>query len=70
MSEEAIKALTKIAAPFGREIVLESVEHESNMRMLRIRIREGRRFTVVDIDEDTAKRWSTVMSAWASKSPH
>jgi len=39
------------------------------LRMLRIRIREGSRFTIMDIDADTAERWSTVMSAWASKSP-
>jgi len=70
MSEEVVKALTKISAPYGREVVLESVEHESNLRMLRIRIREGSRFTIMDIDADTAERWSTVMSAWASKSPH
>ncbi len=70
MSEESVETLTKIAAPFGREIVLESVEYESNLRMLRIRIREGHRFTVMDIDEDTANRWSTAMSAWASKVPH
>jgi EAL domain-containing protein (putative c-di-GMP-specific phosphodiesterase class I) len=71
MSEEVVKTLTKIAAPYGREVVLESVEHESNLRMLmlRIRIREGSRFTIMDIDADTAERWSTVMSAWASKSP-
>ena len=70
MSEEVVKALTKIDAPYGREVVLESVEHESNLRMLRIRIREGSRFTIMDIDADTAERWSTVMSAWASKSRH
>jgi len=70
MSEEVVKALTKISAPYGREVVLESVEHESNLRMLRIRIREGSRFTIMDIDADTAECWSTVMSAWASKSPH
>jgi hypothetical protein len=70
VSEETVTPLTKIAAPYGREVVLESVEHESGLRMLRIRIREGRRFTIMDIDADTAERWSTVMSAWASKSPH
>lgn len=70
VSDEVVKALTKIAAPYGREIVLESVEHESSLRMLRIRIREGSRFTIMDIDADTAERWSTAMSAWADKSPH
>jgi hypothetical protein len=70
MSEETIKLLTKIDAPYGRKIEIESVEHESSLRMLRIRIREGQRFTIMDIDADTANRWSTVMSAWASKAPH
>jgi len=69
MSRETVTPLTKIAAPYGREVVLESVEHESNLRMLRIRIREGIRFTILDIDEETAGRWSTVMSAWAGKGP-
>ena len=32
--------------------------------MLRIRIREGRRFTVMDIDETTASRWNGVMRDW------
>jgi len=67
MSDEKVTPLTKIDAPYGRKIVLEGVEYEGDMRMLRMRIREGRRFTVLDIDEDTALRWSTVMAAWASK---
>jgi len=70
MSDETVTTLTRIDAPYGRKLVLESVEHSDDMRMLRINIREGRRFTVLDIDEETALRWSTAMSAWASKSPH
>ena len=69
MSEEVVTSLTTIDAPYGRKVVLESVEHASDMRMLRINIREGRRFTVLDIDEDTAMRWGTAMSAWASQAP-
>ena len=69
MSEEVVTSLTTIDAPYGRKVVLESVEHASDMRMLRINIREGRRFTVLDIDEDTAMRWGTAMSAWAGKTP-
>lgn len=65
MSEEAVAALDEFAAPYGRKITLESVQHESGLRMLRMRIREGSRFTVMDIDEDTAMRWSSVMSKWA-----
>jgi len=42
------------------------VRHESGLRMLRVRIKEGSRFTVMDIDEDTASRWGKAMSSWAT----
>ena len=70
MSDETVTMLTKLAAPYGREVMFENVEHESSMRMLRIRIREGRRFTILDIDEETALLWSTVMTAWAGENPN
>ncbi len=65
MSDETVTALDEIAAPYGRKVTLEGVEHESGLRMLRIRIREGSRFTIMDVDADTATRWGTVMSTWA-----
>ncbi len=70
MKGESVVRLDKFDAPYGREVILETVEHESGMRMLRIRIREGRRFTVMDIDENTAVHWGTAMSAWANKARH
>ena len=54
MSEETVAPLAEIAAPYGREVVLQDVTHESGMRMLRLRIREGHRFTIMDLDADTA----------------
>lgn len=69
MTDETVKELTRIDAPYGRKIVLESVDHASGLRLLRIRLREGSRFTVLDIDDETAVRWSTAMSAWAGQSP-
>jgi len=65
VSAESVKKLDDISAPYGRKVTLEDVEHESGLRMLRIRIREGGRFTILDVDEDTATRWGTVMSTWA-----
>ena len=65
VNNETVTTLDKFTAPWGREVTLESIEHESGLCMLRIRIREGRRFTVMDIDQETARHWSAVMSAWA-----
>ncbi len=66
MSEETVAPLAEIAAPYGREVVLQDVTHESGMRMLRLRIREGHRFTIMDLDADTAIRWGRAMQDWAA----
>lgn len=67
MSAETATELDAFAAPYGREVKLEDIEHESGLHMLRIRIREGSRFTTMDIDTDTAIRWAAVMQTWASE---
>jgi len=70
VSDEVVTTLDSFAAPYGRKITLESVAYESGLRMLRIRIREGRRFTVMDVDTDTALQWSTAMRTWAAETPN
>ena len=67
MSQETINELAKFEAPFGREIILQDILHESGLQMMRIRIKEGSRFTILDIDHDTAKKWGTIFSEWTNK---
>lgn len=59
--------LEKFRVPLGnQEIELQQIDHaEDGMSLLRIRIREGRRFTIFDIDPATARHWSDVMRRWA-----
>jgi hypothetical protein len=45
------------------------VHAEGGMALLRLRVREGKRFTVFDIDPATARRWSDAMAAWARRQP-
>ena len=66
-TEPVVTDIGRIEAPYRREIVLQDVVHESGMRLLRVRIREGRRFTNLDIDDATANTWAEQMSAWAQK---
>jgi hypothetical protein len=61
--------LDRFDAPYGRVVTLEDVAYENGTRVLRVHIREGRRFTVMDIDENTATRWGAVMCKWAGKTP-
>ncbi len=65
--ESTVTRLNKLSAPYGKEVTLENVTYENGMRVLRIHIREGNRFTVMDIDEHTASSWGTAMTDWASR---
>ena len=69
MIDEKVTRLDKFAAPYGREVTLENVDYENGMRVLRIHIREGNRFTVMDINDAIASQWSEVMSTWARQGP-
>ncbi len=69
MNGENVKRLDEFEAPYGREIVLEEVLHESGLRVMRVRIREGNRFTVLDLDEKTAAHWGVEMVRWAGDGP-
>lgn len=62
-----INELAKIKVPLGsQEIALQQIDHaEGGMSLLRIRIREGKRFTVFDIDPGTARQWASAMREWA-----
>ncbi len=66
-----ITPVTKLRAPLGgEEIELQEVEHDAGgMRLLRVRIRERKRFTILDIDPATAKAWGAAMQAWAAGQP-
>lgn len=68
MMESDITSLDKFSAPYGKEVTLENVAYENGMRVLRIHIREGNRFTVMDIDEMTASNWGAAMTDWAAQS--
>ncbi|KAA5602427.1 DUF6967 family protein [Blastochloris sulfoviridis] len=58
--------LHTIVAPYGREVWLDEVPFESGMRLLRITIREGRRFTVLDLDAQSAAQWGEAMTEWSN----
>jgi hypothetical protein len=63
-----VTELTKLRAPLGgQEIELQQLDYlAGGMSLLRIRIREGRRFTVFDIDPATANEWATAMLRWSA----
>lgn len=62
-----INVLSKFKIPLGgQEVELQQIDHaENGMSMMRIRIREAKRFTIFDVDPVTAKAWGETMSLWA-----
>lgn len=61
------ESLLELKVPFGvQTIELRETHFEGTaVKLLRVRIREGRRFTVFDIDAATARTWGDAMSRWA-----
>jgi hypothetical protein len=41
------------------------LSYEGGVNLLRVRIRQGNRFTDLDLDQVTAAHWGTAMTAWA-----
>lgn len=66
-----VTPLSQITVPLGGQVLeLQEIVHvEGAMPMLRVRIREGKRFTVLDIDAESARRWAEAMIAWANRRP-
>lgn len=63
-----VTPLTRLRVPLGaQEIELQEVRHAGGgMALLRIRIREGKRFTIFDIDAGSAREWAEAMLRWAA----
>jgi len=64
---ETLTSLDRFPAPWGKEIDLKAVAYESGLAMLRITIREGKRFTQLDLDAATALKLGQFLQVWAEQ---
>ena len=66
-----LTSLAKLRVPLGgQEIELQQLDHDAGgMSLLRTRIREKSRFTVFDIDPQTAAAWGEALLRWAQSQP-
>jgi len=68
MSIETITDIADFIAPYGKEIKLQRVELEnSDFELFRIRIKEGKRFTMLDLDEASVNILMNQMTAWRNE---
>ncbi|MEE9428830.1 MAG: hypothetical protein V3V25_11850 [Paracoccaceae bacterium] len=68
MTDEIITNIGEMDLPFSRRANLKNVEFESGMNMLRLTLREGRRFTILDLDAVSAAKLGILMVKWADVS--
>jgi len=63
------RPLASFSVPLGGQLIeLQQIEHAPDgLALLRVRIREGRRFTVFDIDAASARAWGEAMLEWAAQ---
>lgn len=71
MDKFTVTTLQQLQVPLGgQEIELQQIDFAAGgMSMLRVRIREGRRFTIFDLDPGTARAWGEAMARWAQAQP-
>lgn len=60
------RTLDQFQAPFGAGIEVIEVLAENDVQLLRIRIKEGARFTDLELDPATALHWGNLMASWAT----
>jgi hypothetical protein len=51
--------------PFGRRVKLQNVDFHNGLNLLRLTWREGRRFTQIDLDPESAEAFATDVLEWA-----
>lgn len=66
-----VTSLAKLHVPLGgQDVELQEIDFdvgEGALPLLRTRIREGKRFTVFDIDPASARVWGEALLAWAQR---
>ena len=57
------------AAPWGKNVTLQKIEYDGGLVLLRVRIKEGSRFTLLDLDPTSAERLGRTLLDWAKSAP-
>lgn len=57
--------MEQLTAPYGQTIEIRQIVHDSGVRLLRVIVRDGGRYTTLDLDPATAHAWGKTMVTWA-----
>lgn len=64
---QSVTDIESFQAPWNKLATLQNVAYEGGMSMIRLRIKEGSRFTDLELDPETATAIGRALIAWASE---
>ena len=67
---DILREIDEFEAPWGRNVKLEEVALPGGMTFLRVRIREGKRFTDLELSPEVASRLGGALVSWGSSGGH
>lgn len=62
---ESITELEVVNAPWGKELTVSEATYDGGFKTLHIRIKEGKRFTDLELDGETAQHMADLIGGWA-----
>ena len=63
-TNKKINNLDVIHAPWNKTVTIQNVHYEGGLNMLRFRIKEGKRFTDLELDLQSLKKLNLVLTEW------
>jgi hypothetical protein len=64
---EKTETLAEYELPWNKHVSVQEISYEGGMSMLRLRIREGRRFTDLELMAENATALAKDLENWAAK---
>lgn len=64
---QTITDIEDIQAPWNKLVSIQTVAYEGGMSMFRLRIKEGKRFTDLELDPETAKHLAGLIQGWIAE---
>jgi hypothetical protein len=65
MIQGETRTLHRFNTPFGSDVELIEVLADNDVQLMRVRIKEGSRFTDLELDPATALHWGNLMTSWS-----
>ena len=62
---QSISDIEEINAPWNKLVTIQEATYEGGFKMVRLRIKEGKRFTDLELDSETAANLAELLRKWA-----